>query len=193
MNTPAIPPPPATPREDRPSDASEVKIHRGHDATVPNLGLGLMLTAAFLCRPDFRVDWYIGAMLAGFGVVNLPVVWRRPPGSVGGVTLLLAGGKYVAHALALFVARHGGPFMVAAMVLLGGCTGDTRPVIQDARIAANKLGDALNRMRPALAAVCMQQPAPPPECSEALQSYNDVQTAYELAQAVIDTAAAVEP
>lgn len=118
MNTPAIHPPP---NPDRKSDPPTVKIARGHDATYQNIGLGLMFTAAYLCRPDFPTDWYIGAMLAGFGVVNLPALFGRRAGSIGGLTLALAGGKYVAHAAALYFTRHSGPWIAAMLALTIGC------------------------------------------------------------------------
>lgn len=187
MNMPAIPPPANVPKSDPP----QVKISHGHNALAQNIALGVLLTFAFCTRNDFLVEWYVGAMLGGFGVVNLPVLFGRKAGSIGGITLLASMPKLVGGAMSWLARGHGGPFVAAALALMG-CAG-TVPPIQDARIAANKMGEALNRMRPALQAVCIEPPSAPRECAEAVEAYNDVQSAYELAQGVIDTAAAVAP
>lgn len=168
----------------------QVQIARTHDAMLQNVSLGVLLTAAFIARADvFPVEWYVGSMLAGFGVINAPAFFGKPRGSIGGFTLALSVGKAAAAPLA-WMARHGGPFIIAALVWwISGCV--HQPIaIQDARVALNKTGQALRRLRPVIGALCSARPAPQ-QCDDLVSGYDGAQTGYELAQDVVDAAAAV--
>ncbi len=92
---------------DTPSDASEVKIQKSHNATVQNIVLGGLLTSAYISAPlvgihDFNTSLYVGSMLAGFGIVNLPAIVGRAAGSVGGFSMLGFSAKYI---LAVIITR----------------------------------------------------------------------------------------
>jgi hypothetical protein len=89
-----------------PNDPASVKIEKSHNAMIQNMVLGSLLTTAYLSAPlvgirDFSTNFYVTAMLAGFGVVNLPKLFGKPTGSVGGFTLLAGSAKYV---MAAFIA-----------------------------------------------------------------------------------------
>ncbi len=135
------------------SDPTALAIEKSNDAMWQNISLGAFFTIAFLVRVDFRVDWYIGAMLGGYGVINLPLIFGKNRGSVGGITMLLGGGKAIGVALSALAQRYQGPgTAVVLALLLGGCVGAPSP--SDARDALDRGATLINKLSHAAAGVC---------------------------------------
>jgi hypothetical protein len=77
--------------------------------------------------------------------------------------------------------------LVLGFVLLGSCSGDSAlQRVEDARLAIDRVGQELQRLREVLIAVCTSPPMLSQEqCDAAQASFNRLQQAYADAQAVL--------
>jgi hypothetical protein len=146
-------------------EPTELAIERSADAKWQNIALGGFFTASFIARQDFTVQWYVCAMLAGFGVINAPAFFGKAKGSVGPGLIVM--GAYKAGIGALGVAFW--PTVMGLLaLLLHGCGG----------VSLADVGPRLQSARDALVASCE---AETPRCEHARLAVNAANAAYTAA------------
>lgn len=186
--TPAIPPPASTPRASVTSDPPAVKAARIQWDALENITAIIGASVLLYYGKISQEVWGPVVAAASFGAGALRQFGAKRAG-IASVMLLgahkLAGAGLVAGARYLLVA-----VVVAYCFIVHGCAGYDLPSAATARLAANKSGEALNRMGAALSGVCAGE-APPKACPAAIEAFNDAAAAHRLTQDFIDTYAAV--